>query len=133
MQLGRVPVILADDWVPSEGPPWQDFSIRVSELPEILEPLRRDAAEMGRAARAAWEQWMKPGPVLLSRWLGSVEQILRMRAPDWDEATMRARWRSHAFQWQNGIHPLQGLRDALQAGTVREKIRARVVARSDNS
>jgi hypothetical protein len=130
MQLGRVPVILSDELVLSSGPPWQDFSVRiserrVSELPEILEPMREHAAEMGQAARAAWENWMKPGPVLLRRWLQSIEEILHVRPPDWDEADVRARWRSQAFQWQNGIHPVQGLHHALRTGTVRERLRGR--------
>jgi hypothetical protein len=31
MQLGRVPVIISDDWVPPIGPAWNEFSIRVAE------------------------------------------------------------------------------------------------------
>ena len=128
MQLGRVPVILADDWPAPSGPPWQDFSIRVSEhrvaeLPEILEPLRVDAVEMGRAARAAWESWMEPGPVLLRRWLQGIEEILLTRPHEWDEADLRNKWTSNAFRWQNGIHPVQGLLHAARTKSLRSRVK----------
>lgn len=65
MELGRVPVILADAWVPPAGPDWAAFSVRVPEadwakLPQILESLRPNAAVMGKAARAAWDDWFSP-------------------------------------------------------------------------
>ena len=60
--LGRVPVIISDQWVPPEGPDWEKFSIRVRErrisgIPSLLESRRQDAATMGIAARAAWLEW----------------------------------------------------------------------------
>jgi hypothetical protein len=62
MCLGRVPVILADEWVPPTGPDWSAFSLRVAqrrfrELPEILAGYEHRQREMGLAARRAWEQW----------------------------------------------------------------------------
>lgn len=62
MKAGRAPVILADAWVPPKGPRWRDFSVRVREsdvrkVPEILEAMEPRAAEMGRLARVAWEEW----------------------------------------------------------------------------
>ena len=71
MQVGRVPVILSDDWVEPQGPQWDRFSVRVperrvAELPAILEPLEGQAEAMGRLAREAWEAWFAP-PVLLGR------------------------------------------------------------------
>lgn len=113
MQLGRVPVIVSDDWDPPDGAPWPDFSLRVAEsrvheLPEIVERHLPDAAEMGRAALAAWERWMKPGPVLLRRWLRAIEEIVEMRPADWSESAYHDRWRSQTFLWRNNIHPVQG-------------------------
>ncbi|MGH9169509.1 MAG: exostosin domain-containing protein [Acidimicrobiales bacterium] len=112
MQLGRVPVILSDDWVPPDGVAWPDFSIRVAEsrcaeLPQILEDHRPDAAEMGRAARAAWDEKIKPGPVLMRRWLGAIQEIMETRPSGWSEAAQYRRWRSNRFLWDNGIHPAQ--------------------------
>jgi hypothetical protein len=65
MEVGRVPVILSDAWVPPDGPDWERFAIRlperaVGELPAILGRYTDRAAEMGRAARAAWEEWFAP-------------------------------------------------------------------------
>lgn len=62
MKAGRAPVILADAWRPPKGPRWSQFSVRVREsdvhkVPEILEKMEPRAAEMGRLARAAWEEW----------------------------------------------------------------------------
>jgi hypothetical protein len=121
MQLGRVPVILADDWVPPYGIPWPEFSLRVAEdrlrdLPEILERRREDAAEMGRAARDAWERYMRPGPVLMRRWLGAIEEIKETRPAGWNEAAHYRRWRSNRFRWENKIHVVQGAAQRVRTG-----------------
>ena len=62
MRAGKVPVIISDAWVPPSGPKWDAFSIRVSEhdinaIPQFLEAREKDAEEMGKAARHAWETW----------------------------------------------------------------------------
>lgn len=68
MRMGRVPVILSDEWLAPEGPDWSSFSVRVPErdvwtLPDLLEKLAPDAEEMGHAARQAWEAWFSPNVV----------------------------------------------------------------------
>jgi hypothetical protein len=65
MQLGRVPVIISNQWVEIPGIKWDDVSIRVDEtlvhkLPEILAKREKDAVEMGRNARKSWEQFFSP-------------------------------------------------------------------------
>lgn len=65
MRMGRVPVILSDEWLAPEGPDWASFSVRVREqdvriLPDLLERLAPEAEEMGHAARRAWEAWFSP-------------------------------------------------------------------------
>lgn len=62
MMLGRVPVIVSDQWVPPEGPDWEKFSVRVREaevetIPGILMERESEAEAMGAAARAAWLEW----------------------------------------------------------------------------
>lgn len=62
MMLGRVPVIISDEWVPPEGPDWTSFAIRVEEaeiasIPAVLIERLSDAGEMGCAARTAWLDW----------------------------------------------------------------------------
>lgn len=80
MKAGRAPVVLSDDWVSPEGPDWRRFSVRVAEkdwaaLPALLETKEGEAAEMGRLARRAWEEWYAP-EVLFHR---TVEQCLELR------------------------------------------------------
>jgi hypothetical protein len=65
MKIGRVPVILSDEWVPPEGPDWNTFSLRVAEqnveqIPDLLEEHEHEASIMGARARTAWEDWFAP-------------------------------------------------------------------------
>lgn len=62
LRMGRVPVVLADAWVPPEGPAWDSFCVRIPEsevhlVPQILEERCHQAADMGRRARQAWDDW----------------------------------------------------------------------------
>ena len=87
MELGRVPVIQSDDWMAPVGPQWDQFALRLPErstleLPQLLTAYDTRAAEMGRAARAAWEEWFAPN-VKFHRLAEAVGRLL-------------ARGRSHA-------------------------------------
>jgi hypothetical protein len=62
MKAGRVPVIVADAWVPPVGPDWPEFSVqipekRLEEVPDLLERMAGRAPDMGLRARQAWERW----------------------------------------------------------------------------
>lgn len=62
MQMGLVPVIISDDWIPMEGPDWNKFSIRIAEneiqkIPDILLSRKSEAETMGKLARNNWERW----------------------------------------------------------------------------
>ena len=62
LKAGRAPVIIADDYTPPEGPDWGSFSVSIRErdidkIPEVLDRLAPRAAEMGRLARRAHEEW----------------------------------------------------------------------------
>jgi hypothetical protein len=62
MRMGRVPVILSDQWLEPSGPDWERFSIRVRErdfreIPQLLERRESEAVRMGELARTEWEQW----------------------------------------------------------------------------
>ncbi len=86
MMAGRVPVIIADDWVEPLGPHWPDFSVRVlerdvSQLPSLLKLQEPRARQMGREARKSWETWFSQqtaGPTLLN-WLQELESNLVQR------------------------------------------------------
>ncbi|MEP7014315.1 MAG: exostosin family protein [Verrucomicrobiota bacterium] len=66
MRMGRVPVILSDQWVPPAGPKWEKFSLRLPEreftsVPELLERHEPSFIEMAKLARAQWEEWFSEG------------------------------------------------------------------------
>lgn len=65
MQLGRVPVIISDGWVPIPNIDWDKFTITVAEskiafIPQILNERKNEALEMGRLARKHWEEYFSP-------------------------------------------------------------------------
>ena len=69
MQLGRVPVILSDAWLPVAGVPWDEFAVfipesEVSTLPALLERHQPEAARRGHRARAAWLKHFSPDRAL---------------------------------------------------------------------
>jgi hypothetical protein len=62
MAAGVTPVLLSDDFALPPGPAWDRFLIQVRErdiarLPEILEPYLASAAERGRLARQAFDEY----------------------------------------------------------------------------
>lgn len=110
MQLGRVPVILSDEWVPPEGPAWPDFAIRVAE------------------SRVA-ELYDAPDVVLL-RAINSIEAILLERSPAHDEARLQD-WFSSRSLWKLGWTRTQRFARMVRDGSVFEratlKLRQRLV------
>jgi hypothetical protein len=83
MRMGRVPVILSDDWIPPLGPLWEKFSIQVVErdfaqVPHLLEKREAEAVAMGNLAREEWEQWFSD-EVLFHRLVESCLDIQRRR------------------------------------------------------
>jgi len=61
MEMGRVPVILSDDWVPPPGPRWSDFSLHLPEssLPELESLLIGFISQQPRMAQLAREEWQR--------------------------------------------------------------------------
>lgn len=65
MGSGRVPVIIADQWVAPTGPDWSKFSLRVQQdaveqIPELLRQREADWEEMAAEAAAAYQEWFAP-------------------------------------------------------------------------
>lgn len=65
LALGRVPVILSDDWSPVPGPDWDECAIfvpeaKISELPHLLEERESEFETLSANARAAWNTWFAP-------------------------------------------------------------------------
>lgn len=88
LMMGRCPVIISDEWVYPKRVNWAGCSITVAErdiprIPEILERELPRAAELGLAARKAWEKFYSPA--VRFHWL--VEDCMEMlglrRSPEW--------------------------------------------------
>jgi hypothetical protein len=65
MELGRVPVVIGDSWMPITQVPWNEFAVFVPEaevetIPALLESLKDQALVMGKRARDVWEQVFSP-------------------------------------------------------------------------
>lgn len=102
MELGRCPVIISDDWLPIDGPRWEDFSIRIAEsdiarLPAILSSRESEAERLGHSARAAWEAHFSE-PAKFRAMLAAISDLHRRR----DDVDYRERWRTRAFWRANG-------------------------------
>ena len=105
MQLGRVPVILSDDWVPPMGPCWNEFSIRVAEdrlheLPRIIGEREADWNEMGDRARDIWERYYAPDSALLHT-IAYIEDLIDARPVSHDERAYQRLWSSLDFAIQH--------------------------------
>ena len=103
LEAGRVPVIISDQWVPSEGPDWS-FAVRVPEsaiasIPDTLRNLESEAHDRGRAARAAWEEWFAPDVtfhravelLVALRQRGATRRRVRDQLPDLEHLRMRTK------------------------------------------
>ena len=94
MELGRVPVIIADDWVEPVGPRWGDFSFRLPEseirsIPKFLSDRESAFPMMAKMARAAWEEFFAP-EVRLSWMLSQLESLKVARIGGSND--YRSRW-----------------------------------------
>jgi Exostosin family len=99
MELGRVPVIIADEWVAPDGPRWSDFSIRVAEsdilsIPAYLSDRESAFETMATKARATWKQFFAP-ETRLGWMLGQLEALKAER--DRETADYRVRWSRYGF------------------------------------
>jgi len=99
MELGRVPVIIADDWVEPVGPRWAEFSFRLAEsdirsIPKFLSDRESAFPLMAKMARAAWEEFFAPD-VRLSRMLSLLESLKVARIGESND--YRSRWNDPGF------------------------------------
>ena len=65
MSLGRVPVIISDQWQPSPGIPWEELCVFIPEkdidrIPTILCYLEGEAQMMGKLAQEAFNKFFAP-------------------------------------------------------------------------
>jgi hypothetical protein len=101
MAMGRVPVIIADDWIPFSFAESLPYYVRVGEreigqLYDILATRRSNADELRRNARMLWEKYCSKG----RRVVAAVERIAKLstsptRKPSFTD--YRSLWHSKAF------------------------------------
>ena len=87
MEMGRAPVVIADDWTPVEGPDWDKFSVRVREkdIPRvraILRDLLPAATTMGAQARSAWEAHFAPETIFDEIVDQCIDMLASRRVPE---------------------------------------------------
>jgi hypothetical protein len=129
MALGRVPVILSDQWVAPAGPAWAEFSLRIAErdvsrLPEILQSRACDAAEMGTKAKLAWETWFAP-TVVVPRLFDRLAEVVKRQPPARPDYARL--WRSARFYSPYGLAPHQRFWKNLRNGRLWGKLWQRLL------
>jgi len=111
MAMGRVPVLLADDWIPFafEGAPPYHVQVpesEVSRLPEILESYEGLASELQRNARLVWERYCS----VQNRVTAALECLADIAAGTSGLGTFeqyREMWHSKSFRRKAGWTPTQ--------------------------
>ena len=101
MRMGRAPVIISDEWVPPEGPRWDECCIRIAEadlmrIPEILQARAHEAEAIGLRARQEWERWFAPEVVFDT----VVDWCLEIK-----EARRLPEWLAHLMMWPQIFRP----------------------------
>lgn len=113
MAMARVPVIIADDWIPFFFEDQTPYYIKVAEkdiehLPDILSSRRQEAEELGWNARMIWEKYLSAN----RRAVAVVEAIAKLATQPGSRrnyADYRERWHSKKFLKQAGWTPSQQL------------------------
>ena len=106
MEMGIVPVVMSDGWVPPRGPNWDECAIFVRErdvarLPEILEAYEPRREMMEKATRAAWESYFAPDKQFNSI-IDAIAELQSERI--FDERLIRLFWpfivaRRRGYEW----------------------------------
>ena len=106
MAQGRCPVIIGDEWVPPREVDWSRCAVRIAErdlekFPEILLARDSEAPELGRQARASWEQFFSPARKFEAA-LDALVLLRDSRLPGYNERIYQRLWQSRAFHRNNG-------------------------------
>ena len=110
MELGRVPVVLSDLWVPPSGPDWNSCVLRVSEedwrdIPRIVRAADVRWKAMAARARQTWENWFCD-ELHIERILEWIATLAGGARPDEREA--RARWPVQEFVAASLLRKVRG-------------------------
>lgn len=113
MSLARVPVIIADDWIPFSFGEETPYYIKVAEkdvdrLPQILRERAPEAESLRRNARRLWEEHCSPERRAVSI-VESLAALAQRPGPKLTYDAYRDRWRSRALMKNLGWTPVQRL------------------------
>ena len=106
MSVGRCPVIISDDWVETDGPDWQQCSIRVPEkniknIEAILLERESEAFDLGDNARKEWGRYFS----IEAKYKNYADQIIQLHqsAPSvtFSIEDYKKHWRSNVFLTNN--------------------------------
>ena len=106
LKLGRVPVIISNDWIPPQGIPWHACSLRISEdrlneIPTMLNSFMPRWSQMQSTAFDIWNLYLADLS-LADTLFDQLETLLWVNRKFSDWQTYIARWQSYAFRQQNG-------------------------------
>jgi hypothetical protein len=104
MALGRCPVILADEFVPPQGPNWRKFALfypehKVQDLKTFLRSHEFRYQDLGAKAFRAWDDYFSAGKI--EKYCADhLVQLIRSTPPTSKREELQ-RWRSLRVYWRN--------------------------------
>lgn len=104
MALGRCPVILADNFVPPDGPDWKSFALffpekKTNELYNHLVLKEEESLKLGQNAQENWETYFSDDRIN-EYYARALISILNNKRTSTNEEEFR-RWKSVRLQWIN--------------------------------
>jgi hypothetical protein len=104
MALGRCPVILADNFVPPDGPDWNSFALffpekRVSNLYAFLMDSKDTHAQLGLNAKKSWDNYFSAARIG-DYYASALLSLLQASKKTTNEEEFK-RWKSLRLQWTN--------------------------------
>lgn len=104
MALGRCPVIIADGFVPPEGPSWDEFAFffpekNINHLSSFLASNEHLALDFGKNAFNAWQKYFSPN--LISEYYANALLSLIRTTPKSSKELEMKRWKSLRLHWSN--------------------------------
>jgi hypothetical protein len=104
MALGRCPVIIADDFMPPEGPSWNEFALffpqrNIAKLQTFLLQNEPNYLKLGASAKENWDRFFRGER--LPRYCATALYSLIQSTPKYSREMEIKRWRSLTTYWQN--------------------------------
>ena len=105
LNLGRVPVIISDEWFPPESIDWNACSIRIAEdrIQDISMLINQSLTrwpQMSDTASRIWNEYLGDD-VLGDYMFGQLESLFWTREPNTDWSYLERRWRTTSFKRRN--------------------------------